>query len=175
LGWVKRTLMKNWLHSFYDELEKIAEDESAKKKAIRGAVTARPWVKDTVKGAVTGGIAANLLFGQRKKITSAGALMGAGAAAGDRLLRGWAKKNPRRKAAKELREQTKLGALGGDLRRNGIGGVKRPPMPTEDSKQHAAQQFMNSTKPGKFMNSTQPRHLRGPGPSIHQVSSLPTG
>jgi hypothetical protein len=70
-------------------------------------------------------------------------------------------------------ELTKIAAMAGDLRmkRPGMGKLTNPP--TEDSKGFAFKQISNSAKPGKFFNSTKPKQLIGPGPSIKQVATLP--
>jgi hypothetical protein len=173
--------------SFFDELIKIAEkdERSLKTRAIEGAVTARPWVKRGITGAIPAAVAANFLLPmkdsplKRRLIAGAG-ILGGGAAMGDLALRRWAKKHPRRIAAKELKRQEKhaeairkIAAMATDLRMTGIGGVKRPPFPTEDSKQQAFQKFQNAQQPGKFTTHTQAKHLRGPGAAIPQIAPLP--
>jgi len=72
-----------------------------------------------------------------------------------------------------LDELEKIGGLGADLRMKGIGGVTRPPEPTEESKSHAFQSLENSQKVGKFQNFAQPKNLVKPGPSIQQISATP--
>ena len=69
----------------------------------------------------------------------------------------------------------KVAAMAGDLRRAGIGNVKQPPFPTEDSKQLANKNLNLSTRPGKFTNQTEPKHLRKPGPPISTVATTPNG
>ena len=71
-------------------------------------------------------------------------------------------------------ELEKIGAMAGDLRMK-TPGIKMINPPTEDSKQFAFKQLRNSAKPGKFLNKTEPKHLIGPGPSIKQTATLPTG
>ena len=171
--------------------DKLGSDRSEKfkRKAIRGAVEARPWVSSAVKGAIPAAVAANFLIpatsqrGMKYKsriVAGVGAL-GAAAGVADRALKDWAKKNPRSSVAKQLKKQgsasamRKVAAMAADLRRAGIGGVKRPPFATEDSKQFANNQLDNSKVPGYFTTHTQQKHLRRPGPSIKQVSALPGG
>lgn len=167
--------------SFFDELTKIADEKSLKTRAIESAVTARPWVQRFVTGAIPTAVAANFLLPikdphLKSKIIAGAGLAGGGAGVADLALKRWAKKHPRRVAAKALKKQAsirKIAAMATDLRMTGIGGVKRPPFPTEDSKQQAFQQFQNSQKPGRFTTHTQAKHLRGPGASISQIAPLP--
>ena len=173
--------------AFFDEISKIAEDKTLKTRAIEGAVSARPWAKRAITGAIPAAVAANFLLPfegpTKKKLVAAAGLMGGGLSMGDLALRRWAKKHPRRVAAKALKRQSelkkhsaamrKVAAMATDLRRTGIGGVKRPPFATEDSKGHASQQFQNSQKPGMFTTHTQAKHLKGPGPSIPQIAPTP--
>jgi hypothetical protein len=165
---------KTALAAFFDELEKIAKNE-AKEKAMEGAAKARPWVSSAVKGAVPAAVAANFLLpfeGKAKSrlVATIGALGGA-AGLTDRYLKRWARKHKRRKAAKEILKQEKLGAMAGDLRRLGLGGVKRPPFPTEDSKRQAFNMLRNSKQPGLFTAKTEAKNLMKPGPSISQVAT----
>jgi hypothetical protein len=69
----------------------------------------------------------------------------------------------------------KTAALATDLRMKGLGGVKRPPEPTEDSKGQAFSLLKNSQKPGSFTNMATPKTLIKPGPSISQVATNPVG
>jgi hypothetical protein len=71
-------------------------------------------------------------------------------------------------------ELEKISAMAGDLRMKhpGMGKLTNPP--TEDSKGFAFKQLSNSAKPGKFFNTTKPKQLVAPGPSIKQVAPLPT-
>lgn len=68
----------------------------------------------------------------------------------------------------------KVASLAGDLRRNGIGGVKRPPFPTEDSKRHANTLMNQSQRPGQFTGYSKPKNLIKPGPSIPAVATIPS-
>jgi len=70
-------------------------------------------------------------------------------------------------------ELEKIGGLGADLRMKGLGGVTRPPEPTEESKNNAFTQLKNSQKVGKFQNVVKPTTLVKPGPSIQQLSATP--
>ena len=174
--------------SFFDEMAKLAAEEvSTKEKMLRGAVKAAPWAARFGSSAIPAAVAANFLLpiqspALKSRIVAGVGLLGGGLGVGDLALRRWAQANPQKVVSKEIAKSggvadmfLKVAAMATDLRTTGIGGVKRPPMPTEDSKQKAFQSFENSTKPGKFLSSTQPRHLRAPGPSIKQVSALPTG
>jgi hypothetical protein len=175
--------------SFFDELTKLAREEGTKEKAMRGAVKARPWVQRFATSAIPAAVAANFLlpFGgtagkealKRKLVAGAG-LLGGAAGVGDLAIKRWAAKNPRKSLAQEIKKEgaaglfLKVAAMAADLREKGIGGVERPPMVTEDSKQFAYNKLETSSKPGEFLNSTKPRHLRAPGPSIQQVATTPT-
>jgi hypothetical protein len=64
----------------------------------------------------------------------------------------------------------KLAAMATDLRELGIGGVKRPPFPTEDSKRLALNTFNSAKKPGLFKTHTEPKHLSRPGPTLSQIA-----
>jgi len=177
--------------SFFDELIKLAaeETEGTKEKLMRKAVAARPWIKRFVGSAIPTAVAANFLVplggskteGLKRGLVAGAGLLGGSAGVADLAMKRWAEKNPRSSLSQQIQKEgaanlfLKVAAMATDLRMKGIGGVKRPPMPTEDSKQKAFQNFENSTQPGKFLNSTQPKHLRAPGPSIKQVSALPTG
>lgn len=70
-------------------------------------------------------------------------------------------------------ELTKIAGLGADLRMKGIGGVTRPPEPTEDSKNTAFSSLRNSQSVGAFHNVAKPKNLIKPGPTIQQVSPTP--
>ena len=78
-----------------------------------------------------------------------------------------------RSIASFLDELEKIGALGADLRMKGLGGVTRPPEPTEESKGNAFNQLKNSQTVGKFTNVAKPTTLVKPGPSIQQLSATP--
>lgn len=173
--------------SFFDELTKLAEREiGTKEKMLHGAVKAAPWAKRFSTSAIPAAVAANFLLPLKNahvksRIVAGVGLLGGGLGVGDMGLKRWAASHPQSNISRELQKEgvantfLKVAAMATDLRTTGLGGVKRPPMPTEDSKQKAFKAFENSTKPGKFLSSTQPRHLRAPGPSIKQVSALPTG
>jgi len=171
--------------SFFDELIKLAEKEVEKEdlgtRTMRRFVKARPYVAGAIKGGLPAALVAKTLI-DKPWVNRAALLGGAGLGLANEAIQQWSKKNPRARLSEEIQKEggvtgcfLKVAAMATDLRTKGIGGVKRPPMPTEDSKQKAFQNFENSTKPGKFLSSTQPRHLRAPGPSIKQVSALPTG
>lgn len=165
-----------------------AKKDSLERKAIRGAVSARPWVSSAVRGAIPAAVASNFLIPAtsakgvkyKSRIVAGMGLLGAGAGVADRALKNWSKRNPRTAEARKLEKQgaatmRKVAAMAADLRRSGIGGVKRPPFATEDSKQFAFNQLNNSKAPGYFTTQTQPKHLRRPGPSIQQIATTPGG
>jgi len=174
--------------SFFDELEKIAtattsrKDEEAGTKLMRGVVTARPWVGSAAKTALPAATLASLLpipETHRRKATIIGGVLGGAAGVGDRYVKEWAARHPKSHITKKLQQQAatesigKTAAMAGDLRRNGIGGVRQPPFPTEDSKQFAEKQLNTSQHTSSFSTHTMPRHLTGTGPSINQTAALP--
>lgn len=63
----------------------------------------------------------------------------------------------------------KVAALAGDLRRKGIGGVKRPAFPTEDSKQMAFKGLAKAQRVGEAWGFVTPGILNKPGPKISQL------
>ena len=155
-----------------DAGEKLAGEKSD--KAMETFVRARPYVVSSVKAGVPPAILGGIIGGPKTAKTFG--MIGAGLGATDTYLKQWAKKHSRRKAAKTFikatKEQKKLAALGGDLRRKGIGGVKRPPFPTEDTKRHAFNMLRNAKQPGMFTAKTEAKNLMKPGPSISQVTSV---
>jgi hypothetical protein len=164
------------LAAFHQELEKLAEGK--KEKVIGGFAAARPYVAEAFKAGVPAAVLGNIMSGQRLgRVMGVG---GAGLGIANTYLRQWAEKNKRHKAAKQLLKEgqstiRKVAAMAGDLRMKGLGDVKRPPFPTEDSKRLPNNLLKNSLKPGKFTTQTQPKHLIRPGPSITQTATLPTG
>jgi hypothetical protein len=170
-----------------------------KERALRGFVKARPYATAGVTAGVPAGIFAKMLLPEKptgrvgKVLTRMGpggaALIGAGLGVTNLALKRWARK--KRKKTKLVKQILKTGsatyevpasqytirkiaAMATDLRRKGIGGVARPPFPTEDSKSFAEKQFNKSQKPGAFATGmTQPKHLVKPGPSIGMLSSAP--
>lgn len=172
-------------------------------KLMRGVVNARPWVTSAAKGALPAASLAALLpvnpdiskartgkaieaiklHAQKRKSKMIAVVGGLGAAAGlsDRYMKDWAAKHPKSDVSKKLHGQMqaekgefkKTSAMAGDLRKKGLGGVKEPPFPTEDSKQKAEQQLNSSHKPGHFGTQSAPKNLTRPGPSIHQTATLP--
>jgi len=178
--------------SFFDELIKLAqlEPESTKERVMRGAVRATPWVKRFATAAIPTAVAANFLVplggspakdAIKRRLVAGAGLLGGGAGVGEMAIKRWAQANPRKSLAKEIKKEgaaglfLKVAAMATDLREKGIGGVQRPPMVTEDSKQQAYNKLETASKPGEFLSATKARHLRAPGPSIKQVSTLPTG
>lgn len=179
------------------------ESEEEPSKVMRGTVAARPWVTSAAKGALPTASLAALLpvnpkvapgmkqeeimlkqvaAGKRKsKLIAGAAALGTAAGLADKYMKDWAARHPHAKVTKKLEGQLhrekgefkKIGAMAGDLRRKGLGGVNEPPFPTEDSKQVAEQQLVNAQKPASFATHTMPRHLVRPGPSINQVATLP--
>lgn len=173
-------------HGYGMEDKLGAQKETFKDKAVHTAVAARPWVSSAVKSAIPAAVAANFLIpvtGERatkhksRVVAGIGAL-GAAAGVADRALKQWAQKHPKSQVAKDLKKQSsaetmrKVAAMAADLRMKGLGGVKRPPFATEDSKQFAFNQLKNTKAPGYFTTQTQPRHLKKPGPSIKQIAPV---
>ena len=149
-------------------------------------MAARPWVSSAVKGAIPAAVAANFLIPasspeamkHKSRIVAGFGVLGAGAGVADRALKNWGRRHPSTEEAKYLRKQgaavmRKVAAMAADLRMKGLGGVKRPPFATEDSKQFAFNQLKNSKAPGYFTTQTQYKHLRRPGPTIQQVAATP--
>jgi hypothetical protein len=64
-------------------------------------------------------------------------------------------------------ELEKISAMGVDLRLLGPGGIRRPPFPTEGSKQVALSKFKESKKPGNI------GVRKPPDPSIRSVATMP--
>lgn len=167
-----------------------AAEESRKERALNAMIKVRPWVSSAVMGAIPPAVAANFLIpatkepgiARKSKIIAGIAALGAGAGVADKALKRWAQKNKRRKAAQEVLTQEKVSSAEGaavmrkvaafaaDLRRLGMGGVRRPAFPTEDSKRTAFGMLRNSSKPGSFGAKTEPKHLIKPGPSIQQLA-----
>lgn len=147
------------LHSFFDEFVKLAaSDDGLKQRALEGFVKARPYVSAGLKAGVPAAVMGKLLVGEGKAGTRAGqvlGVLGAGAGVTDEALEQWARRNKRRREAKTILKHAswkmrKVAAMAGDLRRTGIGGVKRPAFPTEDSKRHAERKLKASQKEGKY-------------------------
>jgi len=67
---------------------------------------------------------------------------------------------------------TKMGAVGGDLRLNGLGGVKRPPFPTDDSVRRQSLNLSRQQNVGKFKERVSERMLSPDGPSITQSAPM---
>lgn len=175
--------------------EKLGSVSEKKEKAIGAAASARPWIKSGVTAAIPAAVAANFLIPASKepwlsrkgKIVAGVGALGAGAGIADRALKDWAEKNKRKAIAKQILKTSsaeylvpakqllirKVASLAGDLRMNGLGGVKRPPFPTEDSKRFARNQFMRAQKPGAFAGYAKPKNLLKPGPSLTSVASIP--
>lgn len=166
------------LTAFFDEMDKIAGER--KDRVIGAAAKAQPWVSSAVKAAVPAALSAQFLIpateqpwlGRKSKIVAGAGALGAGAGIVHRYLKEWARKHKRHKTAKEILRQEKLGAMAGDLRMKGLGGVKRPPFPTEDSKRHAFGMLRNAQKPGIFTAKAEPKNLIKPGPSFSQLAPM---
>lgn len=156
------------LSAFFDELEKISSEKSD--RVMETVVKARPYAAGAFKAGVPAGFFGGILGGP--KLARIFGITGAGLGAANEYLRQWARKHKRLKAAREILKQEKLGAMAGDLRRTGLGGVKRPPFPTEDSKRMAFNMLRNSKQPGLFTAKTEAKNLMKPGPSISQVSTV---
>ena len=161
--------------SFFDELIKIAEDQKpVKERALESFVKVRPYAASGFGAGVPAAVFGKIVGGEGptgSRLARTLGIVGAGLGMGNEALKQWAKKNKRRRISKAI--LSKNAAMAGDLRTLGLGGVKRPPFPTEGSKSLAFKQFRASTKPGKFTNVTQPKHLVRPGPSISQTATLP--
>jgi hypothetical protein len=176
-----------------------AKDDTARERALKGFVKARPYVVSGVKAGLPAGLFTKMLLPESptgavgkamKRIGPMGAvLIGAGLGVTNEALKAWAKRHRRKtRLAKQLLKTgagtfevppaqytiRKVAAMATDLRRRGLGGVPRPPFPTEGSKSFAVKQFNKSQKPGAFTTGmTQPKHLIKPGPSIGQLSAAP--
>lgn len=166
----------------YEKVSKVLTRER-KEKAISGFAAARPYVSSAVKAGVPSAIMAKMLMGEGAKGTRAAqvaGVLGAGAGLANRALKNWALKHKRKGIAKEILKQgsgemRKIAAMAADLRMKGLGGVPRPPFPTEDSKAMALNKFKSSAKPGKFMNVAKPKTLIKPGPSLKSIAAVPNG
>lgn len=120
---------------------------------------------------------------KKSKIIASAAAIGAGAGLLDRYLKEWAMRHPRSETTKKLTKQiaaekgefNKISAFAGDLRRLGIGAVREPPFPTEDSKRLAMRLLNLAKKPGEFTTHTMRKHVKKPGPTIKQIAPLPRG
>jgi hypothetical protein len=138
--------------------EKVATDESLKQRALEGFVGVRPYVSSGLKTGIPAAVMGKLLVGEGKVSTRAGQVLGVlGATAGvaDEALKQWASRNKRRKAARTILKAAswkmrKAASMAGDLRRTGIGGVKRPAFPTDDSKRMAERALKASQREGRF-------------------------
>ena len=64
----------------------------------------------------------------------------------------------------------KVAAMAGDLRPRGIGGVKEPAFPTEDSKQIAFKDLSKTQRIGEVGGFATPGTLNRPGPKIPQIA-----
>ena len=173
--------------SFSRELVKLAEDDSIGTKAIRTAATARPWAKSAVEAGVPVGVASSLLFPKSRKAGVIGVGTGAAAGVANRALEQWAKrhkgakKKSKRQVATQILKQgsaldtlqnpmRKAAAMAADLRVKGLGGVKRPPFPTEGSKSVAFGMLNNSQRQSQFAGAATPKTLTKPGPTIKQLT-----
>lgn len=67
----------------------------------------------------------------------------------------------------------KIATLAVDSRMNGMGGVKRPPFPTEESKRLSFGMLNNSKQVGQLDGTVKPSNLVKPGPSIKQIATVP--
>jgi hypothetical protein len=175
--------------------EKMASAKERREQAIGAAAKARPWIKSGIKGAIPAAVAANFLIpatkepwiGRKSKIVAGVTAAGAGLGLADKALRDWAEKNKRKRVAREILKTSeaeyevprhqllirKVASLAGDLRMNGLGGVKRPPFPTEDSKRFASTLIDRSKKPGEFTGYAKPKNLLKPGPALSSVATMP--
>jgi len=156
----------------------------AEQGAIRAAVAVRPWLSSGFKAALPAAVSTHWILPgsikNKSRIVTGMGILGGAAGVTDRALKNWSARHPNTEMAKELKKQgaatmRKVAAMAADLRRSGIGGVKRPPFATEDSKQFSFNQLKNSKAPGYFTTQTQQKHLRRPGPSIQQIATTPGG
>lgn len=169
--------------SLFEELEKLAEEKDFKERAMSTFVKARPYAAGAAKAGIPAALAGKMLFEGASWAPHAArtaGIIGATAGVANEALKEWARRKKRGKLRKEILKQgsakmRKVAAMATDLRRTGIGGVKRPPFATEDSKRLAFKNLNASKKPGQFFGTTQARHLRAPGPSISQISPRPLG
>jgi hypothetical protein len=171
---------------------------------VKALVKARPYASGAAAGGIPAAFFARTMFpgGETEAAKRLGRIapmaalgVGAGLGVANAAIKRWAAKHPesglepdprhrKRSNYAAMEDLSKMGvarcflkvaAMAADMRMKGLGGVTRPPMPTEDSKQFANTQLAGSAKPGKFMNVAQPKNLTAPGPSIQQASTLPTG
>ena len=63
----------------------------------------------------------------------------------------------------------KVAAMAGDLRKKGMGGVKRPAFPTEDSKLPAFGSLRKDQSVGQAGGTMTPGLMQKPGPSLHSI------
>ena len=148
--------------------------EDRKNRTIRGFVRARPYVKSAITGGIPLAVAAKMLLpevslnaGRLRRALSPGRvgfIVGATGGVADKYLRDWAEKNKRKQISKEI---LKVGGFAADGRRTGIGGVKRPPMPTADSVSFATKKLNQSKRVGAF---SPPKQLVK-GPAINMVGA----
>lgn len=171
---------------FFEELQKLAEEEVKHERLMNAVSSAKPWVTSAVKGAVPAALVSNIAIPMmdsplKKKITSTSALLGAAAGVGDLAMRRWAQRHPQHPTAeKVLASQPvaeapirKVAAMAADLRRLGMAGVKRPAFPTEGSKSLANKAFSRASRTGSFVGQASPKNLVAPGPSISQIAPRP--
>lgn len=170
----------------YEKVGKVLTRER-KEKAIGAFARVRPYVASGVKAGVPAAVMTKMLLGEGgsdvakkrgSRIVRTVGLLGAGAGMANRALKEWAARHKRKGVAKEIlkegsAEMRKIAAMAGDLRMKGLGGVPRPPFPTEGSKSLAFNKFRNASKPGAFQNVAKPKTLIKPGPSIKMVSAAP--
>jgi len=116
----------------------------------------------------------------KSKLIAGAATLGAVAGLTDKYMKSWAAKHPKHEVSKKLQEQIrhekgeliKSSAMAGDLRRTGLGGVREPPFPTEDSKRLAERILHLSQQSNRFTTHTMRKHIKKPGPSLKQIAAL---
>jgi len=64
----------------------------------------------------------------------------------------------------------KQAGIAGDLRRSGLGGVKRPPFPTDDSTKPQQLNIKRQNNVARFKERTSDKMLRPDGPSVAQLA-----
>lgn len=171
---------------FFDELQKLAEEEVKHERLMNAVSSAKPWVTSAVKGAVPAALVSNIALPMmdsplKKRIASGSALLGAAAGVGDLAMKRWAQKHPNHPTAEKIvSAQTpaevpirKVAAMAADLRRLGTAGVKRPAFPTEGSKDIANKAFNQASRIGSFVGRASPKNLVAPGPSVSQIAPRP--
>lgn len=144
--------------TFVIEAVKLAESEKSrerKKKVLKAVDGARPYAHRAFVGGMPGGYAAGFFSkNPTPKHRLAGVAVGSSVAMGDKYLENLSKKRGYRSVLKNYREEAKTASrekdVGVDLRRNGLGGVKRPPFAGPDSTRSAQYQLKSDHRKFRF-------------------------